>query len=91
MLSFMWWIVVGLIAGSLGKLFVPGRQPLGCLMTLGLGLVGSFVGGFISSVIFGPDPTDPGLHASGIIMSTIGAVIILAAFLAIQKRRIGGP
>jgi uncharacterized membrane protein YeaQ/YmgE (transglycosylase-associated protein family) len=91
MFSFMWWIIVGLIAGSLGKLFVPGRQPLGCLLTLGLGLVGSFVGGFISSVIWGPDPTEPGLHASGIILSTIGAVIVLAAYGAFQKRQRGGP
>jgi len=91
MLSFMGWIITGLIAGSLAKLFVPGRQPLGCLLTLGLGLVGSFVGGMISSFVFGPDPMDPGLHASGLILSTIGAVIVLFAYIALLQRRTPGP
>lgn len=91
MFSFIGWIIVGLIAGSLGKLFVPGRQPLGCLMTLGLGLVGSIVGGYLSSLIFGPDPTEPGVHASGIIMSTVGAALVLWAYVMAQKSRRGGP
>jgi uncharacterized membrane protein YeaQ/YmgE (transglycosylase-associated protein family) len=64
---------------------------MGGLMTLGLGLVGSIVGEFVSSVTFGPDSTEPGLHASGRILSTIGTVIALAAYLAFQNRRLDRP
>ncbi len=85
MFSFMWWLIVGLVAGALARLFVPGRQPMGLLMTMILGLVGSVIGGFISSLIFGYDPTDPGFHTGGIIMSTIGAVIALAIYLRTAK------
>lgn len=91
MFGFIWWIIVGLIAGLLGRLLVPGPQPMGWLMTIVLGLVGSVVGGFISSLIFGTDPTRPGIQTSGIIMSTIGAVIVLVAYAALQKRRASGP
>ena len=91
MFGFIWWIIIGLVAGSLARFFVPGRQPMGCLLTLGLGLVGSLVGGFISSLLFGHDPTERDVHASGLILSTIGAAIVLVAFRAIQQRRINGP
>ena len=80
MFSFLWWIIVGFIAGALGRLFMPGRQPMTWLMTIGLGLLGSIVGGFISSIIFGRAPDERGLHYGGIIMSTIGAVIVLVVY-----------
>ncbi len=56
MLSFIWWIIIGLVAGLIARLLVPGRQPMGWLLTIGLGLLGSVVGGFISSAMFGTDP-----------------------------------
>lgn len=86
MLAFMWWIIIGLIAGLLGRLLMPGRQQMGWLLTIVLGLVGSMVGGFISSLIFNTDPRDPGFHPGGLIMSTIGAVIVLAIYGALQRR-----
>ena len=91
MLGFLWWIIVGLIAGLLGRLLVPGSQPMGCLLTIGLGLAGSVLGGFVSSLVFGTDPMKPGFHAGGLVMSTIGAVIVLMLYAAFQKRRINGP
>lgn len=91
MLSFIWWIIIGFIAGLLGRMLMPGRQPMGWILTIILGLVGSVVGGLISSVIFGTDPMEPGFHAGGLIMSTIGAVIVLAVYSALQNRRIAGP
>jgi uncharacterized membrane protein YeaQ/YmgE (transglycosylase-associated protein family) len=42
-------IIVGLVVGALGRLVVPGRQPIGCLLTIVLGLVGAFVGGYIGA------------------------------------------
>ena len=91
MLGFVWWIIIGLVAGLLGRLLVPGPQPMGWLLTIVLGLVGSVVGGFVSSLIFGTDPMEPGFHAGGLIMSTIGAVIVLVLYSVLQKRRISGP
>lgn len=87
MLGFIWWIIIGLVAGLLARLMVPGRQPMGWVLTIILGLVGSVIGGLISSAIFGTDPRDPGFHAAGLVMSTIGAIIVLAAYLALDKRR----
>lgn len=87
MLGFIWWMIIGLIAGLLARMLVPGRQPLGWLLTIGLGLLGSIVGGFLSSMIFGTDPRDPGFHAGGLIMSTIGAVILLGIYVALSQRR----
>lgn len=92
MLAFLWWVIIGLVAGLLGRLLVPGPQPMGWLLTIVLGLVGSLVGGFISSLIFGTDPMEPGFHPGGLVMSTIGAVIVLVMYSALQKRRrISGP
>lgn len=87
MLGFIWWIIIGLVAGLLARLVVPGAQPMGWLMTIVLGLVGSLVGGFISSAIFGTDPRDPNFQAAGLLMSTVGAVIALGLYLAYEKRK----
>ena len=84
------WLLGGLFAGLLGRLLVPGRQPLGFLKTLGLGLAGSLLGGFISSLVFGTDPMDPGFHASGLLMSTVGSVILLAGYISYKRRHISG-
>jgi uncharacterized membrane protein YeaQ/YmgE (transglycosylase-associated protein family) len=88
MFSFVWWLVIGVLAGLLARAMVPGRQPMGLLMTMVLGLVGSLVGGFLSSLIWGYDPRDPEFHAGGLIISTIGAVIVLAVYLKATQKRI---
>ncbi len=86
MLGFIWWMVIGLVAGGLARMLMPGRQPMGLLLTMVLGLIGSLVGGFISSIIFNYDPSEPGFHAGGLIMSTIGAMLVLAIYLWSAKR-----
>lgn len=85
MLGFFWWMIVGLVAGGLARLLVPGRQPMGIFLTMILGLIGSVVGGFISSLIWGYAPSAPGIQPSGMIMSTIGAVLVLALFLKLSR------
>jgi uncharacterized membrane protein YeaQ/YmgE (transglycosylase-associated protein family) len=89
MFGFVWWIVIGLVAGLLGRAIMPGRQPMSWLLTLGLGLTGSIVGGLISSVLFRTDPTEAGFHAGGLVMSTVGAVIVLAVYSRIHNSRTG--
>jgi uncharacterized membrane protein YeaQ/YmgE (transglycosylase-associated protein family) len=87
MFAFLGWMIIGLVAGALARAFTPGRQPMGLLMTMILGMVGSLVGGFISTLLFGQDPANPGFHPAGFIMSTIGAVIALAIYLKTAGRR----
>ena len=79
--------LIGLVAGALARLLVPGRNPMGCLATIALGVVGSFVGGFLGYVLFGEDIGDGAVQASGIFGSIVGAVIVLLAFNAVSGRR----
>ena len=80
-------VVVGLIAGALARLLVPGRQDLSILMTIVLGIVGSFVGGFLGYLIFGRDSGSGLLQPAGIIGSVIGAVIVLLIWTRVAGRR----
>lgn len=80
-------IVVGLIAGALARLLVPGRDPMGVGATIVLGIVGSFVGGFLADVLFRSDSADRGLSPAGIVGSVIGAVIVLLIYNAVTHRR----
>ena len=80
-------IIVGIIAGYLARLLVPGRDPMGFVQTVLLGIVGSFIGGFLGYVLFGKDLDEGGLQPSGIIGSIIGAVIALLIYNAVSGRR----
>ena len=79
-------IIVGLIAGALARLLVPGRDPMGIAATILLGIVGSFIGGFLADVLFRSDSEDLGLHPVGILGSIIGAVIALLIYNAVTRR-----
>ena len=80
-------IIVGLIAGFVARAVVPGRQNLSIGMTLLLGIVGSFVGGFLGFLIFQHDPMDGFFQPAGIIGSIIGAIIVLVIYLSVARRR----
>ena len=79
-------LVVGLIAGALARLLVPGKQNLSIPMTIVLGVIGSFVGGFLGFLIFGKDSAQGFLQPAGIIGSVIGAVIALVIWLKVGGR-----
>ncbi len=70
-------LLVGLIAGAIARLLVPGRDPMGLLGTVGVGVVGSFVGGFLQNLIFLHTLSLTRLHPSGLIGSIIGSIIVL--------------
>lgn len=80
-------VIVGLIAGFLARLIVPGRQDLSVPMTIGLGILGSLVGGFLGYLIFHKDSQDGFLQPSGIIGSVIGAVILLLLWTRLGSNR----
>jgi uncharacterized membrane protein YeaQ/YmgE (transglycosylase-associated protein family) len=80
-------IIVGLIAGALARLIVPGKQHMSIPMTIGIGMVGSFVGGFLGYLIFHKDSSDGFLQPSGIIGSIIGAIIVLLIWERVGDNR----
>jgi len=78
------WIVFGLFIGLIGRLLVPGRQPMGFLGTIVLGIVGSFAGGFLTYLFRGGEPLQP----TGILMSIIGAIIVLVLGTSLTAKRV---
>jgi uncharacterized membrane protein YeaQ/YmgE (transglycosylase-associated protein family) len=73
----------------LARLLVPGPDPMSVPATIALGIVGSFVGGFIGWALFGKDLDEGALQASGIIGSVVGAVVALLVWRAIENRSSG--
>ena len=80
-------IVLGLIAGALARLLVPGRQHMSIPMTILLGIIGSFVGGFLGYVLFHKDGQSGFFQSSGIVGSVIGAIIVLLIWMRLGDRR----
>ena len=83
-MNIIWWLIIGLIAGALARLLVPGRDPMGLLGTLALGLVGSLIGGFLGYLLDGGDTT---FSPAGLIGSIVGAVIALLIYRGTVGRR----
>jgi uncharacterized membrane protein YeaQ/YmgE (transglycosylase-associated protein family) len=80
MIHIIWSIIVGFIVGWIARAMYPGAQSLSFLMTTLLGIGGSFVGGLIGMVISRPAPGAK-FHPAGFILSIIGALILLWAYL----------
>jgi uncharacterized membrane protein YeaQ/YmgE (transglycosylase-associated protein family) len=80
-------IIVGLISGAIARLLVPGRDPMGIGATILLGIVGSFIGGFLGYVIFHKDAAAGFFQPSGLIGSIVGAVIALLIYRSVSGRR----
>jgi uncharacterized membrane protein YeaQ/YmgE (transglycosylase-associated protein family) len=74
----LFWILLGLIAGSLAKFIMPGRDPAGCLFTIVLGIVGAFVGGLIGTRLGWGHVAAGDLDLRSIGIATFGALILLA-------------
>jgi len=82
-MGFIWMIILGLIAGAIAKLIMPGRDPGGIIVTILLGIAGSVVGGFLWNMLTGGSNDG----TAGLIGSVIGALILLALYRMIAGRR----
>lgn len=87
------WMVAGLIVGGIARFLMPGRQDMGLLLTMILGIVGALLGGFVGSMLFGPNlTTDPtGTYAvetawPGWLMSILGGLVVLWGAMALGGR-----
>ena len=76
MLHIIWSIILGFIVGLIARAVLPGAQHMGFIMTTILGIAGSIVGGLIGRLFSKPEPGTP-FHPAGIIMSILGAIILL--------------
>jgi len=79
------WIVFGLIVGAIARLIMPGSQPMGIILTILLGIGGSFVGGYIGTMLAGRpmEIAEP----SGWIGAILGALLLLFVYGMVAKRR----
>ena len=76
MFHYLWMFIVGIVVGLIARWIMPGAQTRGLLMTGVVGIVGSFIGGFIARIF--NKPADGAIvHPAGIILSVIGALILL--------------
>ena len=85
MMFYVWLIIIGLVAGLLARLILPGRDPMGIIATIILGIIGSFVGGLVSMAIWGSDPRG-GFQPAGLLLSILGAIIVLWIYRMIKSR-----
>ncbi|MGH3821933.1 MAG: GlsB/YeaQ/YmgE family stress response membrane protein [Pseudonocardiaceae bacterium] len=86
LLSILGWVVLGLVAGAIAKLIMPGNDPGGFIVTILLGIIGALIGGFLGSLIFGQ-----GLgsfwNLQTWIVAIVGSLILLIIYrLAIGRR-----
>jgi uncharacterized membrane protein YeaQ/YmgE (transglycosylase-associated protein family) len=77
------WIVLGLIAGILAKLIMPGKDPGGFIVTILLGIAGAFVGGWLGTMM--GVASFSGFTLQGIVVATLGAIVLLALYRLIRK------
>jgi uncharacterized membrane protein YeaQ/YmgE (transglycosylase-associated protein family) len=84
-MGLIFFLLFGFVVGLLGRALMPGRQDMGIVMTTLVGVAGSFIGGFLSSLVTGHRVTD--LHTAGLIGSVIGALLLLFIVSALNRPR----
>ena len=79
------WIILGLVAGAIARLLMPGRDPMGWIATIALGIAGAFVGGFLSRMIFGQGDAE-GFQPASYLGAIVGALILLAVLRMVSRQ-----
>jgi len=85
-MTILWTIIVGALIGALARLVMPGRQPVGFIVTILLGIVGSFLGSWITTQ-FGYHNANGGFAILPFVVGIVVAAILIAIYLAITGRR----
>jgi uncharacterized membrane protein YeaQ/YmgE (transglycosylase-associated protein family) len=81
----LYWILLGLVAGTLAKFLVPGRDPSGCVVTIVLGIIGAFLGGFIGTKIGWGTVTTGSFDFRSIALATLGAIVLLLVGRVVRR------
>jgi len=79
------WILVGLVAGLLGKIAMPGPDPGGVIMTVIVGIAGAVIGGLVVNQLLG-GPGVTGFNLPSILVATLGSIILLALYRFVTRR-----
>ena len=79
------WIIFGLIAGIIARLLMPGRDPGGCIITMLLGVVCAFVGGFLYRLFTGTEVLSFGFDLRSFAIAVVGAVVVLAIYRLVLR------
>ncbi|MEX0168003.1 GlsB/YeaQ/YmgE family stress response membrane protein [Streptomyces sp. LMG1-1-1.1] len=81
------WIILGLLAGIIAKMVMPGKDPGGFIVTTIIGIVGALLGGWLGKVIFGVDSVDGFFELSTWIAAIVGSLILLALYRLFARHR----
>ncbi|MFJ9348450.1 GlsB/YeaQ/YmgE family stress response membrane protein [Streptomyces sp. NPDC101237] len=81
------WIIIGLLAGAIAKLLLPGKDPGGIIVTMLIGIVGGLLGGWLGKVIFGVDSIDGFFDLSTWIAAIVGSLILLVLYRLVTGNR----
>ncbi|MEV7992042.1 GlsB/YeaQ/YmgE family stress response membrane protein [Streptomyces sp. NPDC089424] len=81
------WILIGLLAGAIAKLLLPGKDPGGIIITMLIGVAGGLLGGWLGKVIFGVDSIDGFFDLSTWIAAIVGSLILLVLYRAVTGGR----
>lgn len=82
-LGFFGWIIIGLLAGALAGFFVPGRERMGCIGTMLVGIIGGFIGGFLWVNVLGQGEASGWLGA--LVIATIGSILVLIVLRSMRR------
>lgn len=84
-MQFLWMCIIGLVAGALAKLIMPGRDPGGIIITMLLGIAGSLVAGYLGRSLGWYQEGE----GAGLILSVVGAILLLAVYRMFTRRSAG--
>jgi len=87
MALWLYWLLLGLIAGSIAKFLMPGRDPTGCVFTIILGIVGAMIGGWVGTRLGWGSVNQGTLDLRSIAIATFGALILLLIGRLVRGRR----
>ncbi len=82
-MGFISWIILGLIAGALAKMILPGKDPGGFIVTIIIGIVGAVIGGYISTILgLG---TVTGFNLGSLVIAILGSIVLLLIYRMVKK------